>query len=69
LRVSQIPDDYFIFNAGDCSDRLLRLFGPITVTVVHTSSNTRPIHAQHVTDTFIFTKTAGPSGFSKRERD
>jgi hypothetical protein len=42
-------------NAGDCSDRLLRLFRPITVTAAHTSSNTRPIHAQHGTDTFRVT--------------
>jgi len=32
----------FYLSAGDCSDRLLRLFRPITLTVVHTSSNTRP---------------------------
>ena len=45
----------FTSNAGDCSDRLLRLFRPITVTAAHTSSNTRPIHAQHGTDTFRVT--------------
>ena len=37
-RVSQVRHTArFTSNAGDCG-------GPITVTVVHTSSNTRPIH-------------------------
>ena len=36
------PGTLFCLSAGDCSDRLLRLFRPITLTVVHTSSNTRP---------------------------